>query len=89
MFWVFYMMFSIFRSHRNRFYWQNGKLHFVKQNRQQIQGQQRRRRQMTPQEEQQEYQHNIRQWFIFYGILLSVIIAVLIRRIIIDRKIST
>jgi len=87
MFWVFYMMFSIFRSHRNRFYWQNGKLHFVKRNRQLIQGQQRRR--LTPQEEQQDYQHNIRQWIIFYGLLLSVIIAVLIRRVIIDRNIST
>ena len=81
------MMFSIFRSHRNRFYWRDGKLHFVKQNRQLVQGQQRRR--MTVQEEQQAYKHNIRQWFIFYGILLSIIMAILIRRIIVDRKLST
>lgn len=81
------MMFSIFRSHRNRFYWQNGKLHFVKNNRRQQQGQRQGRR-MTPQEEQQAFQHNIRQWVIFYGILMSIIFAILIRRLIIDRRLS-
>ena len=85
MFWVFYMMFSIFRSHRNRFYWQNGKLHFVKANRRQQQQQQGERR-MTPQEEQQAFKQNIRQWAIFYGVLMSIIIAILIRRLIIDRR---
>lgn len=83
MFWVFYMMFSIFRSHRNRFYWRDGKLHFVKANRRQ---QQQGERRMTPQEEQQAFKQNIRQWMIFYGVLMSIIIAILIRRLIIDRR---
>ncbi|CAF1420562.1 unnamed protein product [Adineta steineri] len=78
MFWVFYMMFSIFRSHRNRFYWRDGKLHFRKQNPQQ-QGQNQRR--LTPAEERQSFQNNIRQWLIFYGVLASIIIAILIYRL--------
>lgn len=77
MFWVFYMMFSIFRSHRNRFYWQNGKLHFVKHNQQQQQPQRR----LTPIEKRQRFNDNIRQWFIFYGVLISIIIAILIHRL--------
>ncbi len=77
------MMFSIFRSHRNRFYWRNGKLHFVKQN------QQPHQRRITPEEEQQAFKHNIRQWFIFYGILASIIIAILLYRLNKRQKLST
>jgi hypothetical protein len=75
MLWVFYMLFSIFRSHRNRFYWRNGKLHFVKQNRQQHQ------RILTPAQEQQSFKENIRQWFIFYSVFVSIIIAIVIYRL--------
>lgn len=77
------MIFSIFRSHRNRFYWRDGKLHFVKQNRQQ-----QHLRQKTPAEEQQAFRQNIRQWFIFYSIFLCVIIAILIHRLYLRQKVS-
>ncbi|CAF1597563.1 unnamed protein product [Adineta ricciae] len=84
MFWVFYMMFSIFRSHRNRFYWRNGKLYFVKQNRQQQQQQQGQdhphARRQTREEEQQSFNQTIRQWFIFYGVLATIIVAILLYR---------
>jgi len=70
------MMFSIFRSHRNRFYWRNGKLHFVKHPQQQ-----QAQRRLTRTEERQRYNHNIRQWFIFYGVFISIIIAVLVHRL--------
>ncbi len=79
------MIFSIFRSHRNRFYWRNGKLHFVKQNRQQ---QHQRQIRMTPAEEQQVFNQNIRQWFIFYSILACVIVAILIHRLYFRQKVS-
>lgn len=82
MFWVLYMLFSIFRSHRNRFYWRNGKLHFVKQNHQQNQ------RRISLAEERQIFRQNIRQWFIFYGVLASIIIAILIHRLYFRQKIS-
>jgi hypothetical protein len=78
-------MLSIFRSQRNRFYWRNGKLHFINQN--QLQQQQRRRR--TPEEERQAFRQSIRQWFIFYSILACIIIAVLIHRLYFRQKIST
>jgi hypothetical protein len=81
MFWIFYMIFSIFRSHRNRFYWRNGKLHFVKQNLHQ--------RRITPEEEQKAFRHNIRQWFIFYSILASIIVAILLHRLNKRQKLST
>jgi hypothetical protein len=84
MFWVFYMMFSIFRSHRNRFYWRNGKLHFVKPNLRQQQ--QQHQIQLTPLQEQQSFRQNIRQWLIFYSILASIIIAILIYRLRVPRK---
>jgi hypothetical protein len=76
------MLFSIFRSHRNRFYWRNGKLHFVKQNHQQNQ------RRISLAEERQIFRQNIRQWFIFYGVLASIIIAILIHRLYFRQKIS-
>jgi hypothetical protein len=81
------MIFSIFRSHRNRFYWRDGKLHFVKQN--QLRQQQLRRRPITPEEEKQAFRNNIRQWFIFYGILASMIIAILLHRLNKQQKLST
>ena len=74
MFWILYMVFSIFRSHRTRFYWRNRKLHFLKQ--------QRPQRQMTStslQEERLRVQ-NIRQWFIFYSIFICIIIGIVIYR---------
>jgi hypothetical protein len=80
------MIFSIFRSHRNRFYWRDGKLYFIKQNQQQHQHQ---RRGITPAEEQQDFQQNIRQWFIFYSILACIIISILIHRLYFRQKIST
>ncbi len=78
------MIFSIFRSHRNRFYWRDGKLHFVKQNRRQQQHQRR----LTPAEEQQAFNQNIRQWFIFYSVLACMIVAILIHRLYFRQKIS-
>ncbi|UJR26489.1 hypothetical protein I4U23_007816 [Adineta vaga] len=84
MFWVFYMMFSIFRSHRNRFYWRDGKLHFVKQNRQLQQQKYHhdlRKRKLTRAEEQQSFKHSMRQWFIFYSVLATIIIAILLYRL--------
>ena len=80
------MLFSIFRSHRNRFYWRNGKLHFVKQN--QLRQNQLRQRPITPEEERQAFRNNIRQWFIFYSILASVIIAILVHRLNNHQKLS-
>lgn len=76
------MLFSIFRSHRNRFYWRDGKLHFVKQNPQLNQ------RPRTPAEEQQAFRQNIKQWFIFYSVLACIIIAVLIHRLYFRQKVS-
>ncbi|CAF2354929.1 unnamed protein product [Rotaria sp. Silwood2] len=78
MFWVLYMMFSIFRSHRNRFYWRNGKLHFTKRDPRQ---QQQYQVPLTPLQEQQLFRQNIRQWFIFYSILIGIIISILIHRL--------
>ncbi|CAF0719184.1 unnamed protein product [Rotaria sp. Silwood1] len=84
MFWVLYMIFSIFRSHRNRFYWRNGKLHFTKRNPQQQQHQ----IPLTPLQEEQLFRQNIRQWFIFYSILTCIIISILIHRLYSRQKIS-
>jgi hypothetical protein len=79
------MLFSIFRSHRNRFYWRNGKLHFVKQNRQQ---QQRHQTIFTPEQEQLSFKENIRQWLIFYSVLVSIILAIVIYRLNFHQKTS-
>lgn len=79
------MLFSIFRSHRNRFYWRNGKLHFVKQNRQQ---QQQHQSGLTPAEEQERsFKESIRQWLIFYSVLATIIIAIVIYRLNFRQKI--
>jgi hypothetical protein len=79
------MMFSIFRSHRNRFYWRNGKLYFIKQNRQQQQ--QQHQRISTPAEEQETFRQNIRQWFMFYSVLACIILAILIHRLCFQKKV--
>ena len=81
------MMFSIFRSHRNRFYWRDGKLHFVKQN--QLQQQQQNQRILTPTEEQESFRQNVRQWFIFYSVLACMILAILIHRLFFRKKVPT
>ncbi|CAF0773450.1 unnamed protein product [Rotaria sordida] len=79
MFWVLYMMFSIFRSHRNQFYWRNGKLHFTKQSLRQQQ--QQHQIPLTALQEERLFRQNIRQWFIFYSVLTCIIISILIHRL--------
>lgn len=75
------MIFSMFRSHRNRIYWRNGKLHFIEHN-----PQQQNQLQLTSAQREQEYRYNIRQWFIFYGIFVSIIVAILVHRLYSQRK---
>lgn len=73
------MLFSMFRSHRNRFVWRNGQLHIIKENR-------IRREILTEEQEEREFQRDIRQWLIFYGVLISIIIAMVIHQIYSRRK---
>ena len=79
------MIFSVFRSHRNRFYWRNGQLHVVRDNsRQQL----NQRPISETQEEEEEFRRDIRQWIIFYSVLICIIIAIVIHRVYSNRKLA-
>lgn len=85
MFWILYMLFSIFRSHRNRIYWRNGKLHIIKANHPRIGGQPSR---LTPEQEDHAFRRDLRQWAIFYSMLVCIIVAILIRRLYSNRQMA-
>ena len=78
MFWVIYMMFSLFRSHRDRIYWHDGQFHIVKEN---PVRRRERRAPLTSAQEQESFRRDIRQWLIFYSILACIILALLIHRL--------
>ena len=83
MFWILYMLFSIFRSHRNRFYWRNGKLHIVKAEQLRLEGQPSR---LTAAQQEKIFRRDLRQWAIFYSMLVCLIVALLIHRLHTNRQ---
>ena len=84
MFWVLYALFSMFRTHRNRIYWRNGKLHIVKP--ENARRPAARRVEITAAEEERIFRRDLRQWLMFYAFLFGIIIAVLIHRFYSTRK---
>lgn len=78
------MLFSMFRSHRNRIYWRNGKLHIVKE--ETLRRQANRRIERTAAEEERIFRRDLRQWLMFYAFLVGIIFAVLIHRLYTTRK---
>jgi hypothetical protein len=75
----------MFRSHRNRIFWRNGKLHIIKQTPQRTGVNSQR---LTAAQEEHAFKRDIRQWLIFYSMLVAIIAGILIHRMYANRKIS-